>query len=108
MDAVTYLREKDRLTDCCEIGCEDCRLDPYCSENSADHEKAVEIIENWAKECPEETYKTKFLKAFPKAHELTFQGECCLNYIFDLTDDNTPLCDEFKTCEKCWDQPYKE
>lgn len=60
MDAITYLREKERLTKCSTSACNccECRLDYDnngfkigCDELEGKHpEEAVRIIEEWSKE----------------------------------------------------------
>lgn len=58
MDAVTYLKEKNRLTEGCEKNCRLCKLsrthnNKGCSCSNLEHnfpEEAVKIIEEWIKE----------------------------------------------------------
>lgn len=70
------------------------------------HEKAVEIIEVWAKENPERTYTMDFLEKFPKAKR-DWDGLPCfcvqeLGYIKRCPDI------ALKPCEECWNQPMEE
>jgi len=112
MDAVTYLKEKGRLTKHCSISCEDCRLG--ASKNKYDFacdnfeqtypEETVEAIRQWGILCPEETYKTKFLNAFPnaelRAKSIEHIGVC----VYDVFKIEPKCLTEFKgECEKCWD-----
>lgn len=73
MDAVEMLKEKARLTNNCNIYCTACRLGPNmnfkekcCTQlQREDPEKYVEIIEQWSKDCPKQTYLSKLLEVFP-------------------------------------------
>lgn len=73
MDAVEMLKEKTRLTKECTINCDDCRLgarhtgyELNCVGLSRmDPEKYIEIIEQWSKDCPKQTYLSKLLEVFP-------------------------------------------
>lgn len=75
MDAVEYLKQKNRMTNNYTIACNTC---PLAIENNNRNlvcanfvrhyiEEAVEIVENWAKEHPAKTYKDVFLEKFPDA-----------------------------------------
>lgn len=109
MDAITYLKEKSRLTNGCKINCAECKLgmeEEYDCEDfeNAHPEKVIAIIEQWAKDCPEETVLDDFKKNYPQAL---------------LDGDGTPLqscpfrlnpkykeCREFANiCKACWNQP---
>ena len=75
MNAVTFLKEKNRLTKQCNIKCSECRLsfiknekgltclalEKYCPE------KVVEIVENWSREHSIKTRQSEFLKQYPNA-----------------------------------------
>lgn len=81
MDAVEYLKAKARMTkvgdgvhdDLCGISCDECPL--YDENNGMEvdcqnlesfyPEKAVKIVEKWAKEHPIKTRQSEFLKMFP-------------------------------------------
>ena len=107
MDALMYFKEKKRLAKDCEIVCSDCRLgatlngkDYGCSSLEDEYpEQAVAIIEQWSKDCPEETYRSHFLKSYPKAN-----FNFCQRFVFGGAE---PCLSEM-SCADCWDQPYKE
>lgn len=107
MDAIKYFQEKNRLTKDCGIFCVDCKLNcqQRCGELEMNEpEKAVKIIEQWGKDCPEENYKNYFLKVFPRA-KLTAEGypHLCVEDAF-----GTPAsCGNYNCCQ-CWDKPYRE
>lgn len=75
MDAITFLKEKNRLTKQCNIDCSKCHLsfaknekDLTCSVLEIEYpEKYVEIVENWSKEHPIRTRQSEFLKQYPNA-----------------------------------------
>lgn len=82
MDAVEFLKEKDRMCraicivggfvgrgDKCEIERQRQRkCGQTCNGYIVNHpEEAVEIVERWAKEHPRKTRQSEFLKMFPRA-----------------------------------------
>lgn len=91
MDAVEYLKQKNRMTNNCTIACNTC---PLAIENNNRNlvcanfvrhyiEEAVEIVENWAKEHPAKTYKDVFLEKFPDAKiEKNGVPYPCIIYLF--------------------------
>lgn len=74
MDAIKYLKEKKRMTKDCDVTkCTEC---PFWSGNNGEYtacgmleglhpEKAVEIVEKWAKENPLKTRQSELMKVFP-------------------------------------------
>lgn len=69
-------------------------------------EKAVEIIEVWAKEHPERTYMMDFLEKFPKAN-LDIRGLpkiCVIDLGYPMICPDTII----RKCEECWNQPMEE
>lgn len=75
MDAVEFFKAKDRM---CKIYWGNCKICDLSSDNNAmnmgcssfvEHypEKAVAIVEKWAKEHPAKTRQSEFLKMFPDA-----------------------------------------
>lgn len=67
MDAVEYVKTLCRL---CK-NCSECPLrnkeDGSCIVNRSEHaEKAVQIVEQWAKDHPLKTRQSEFLKIFPE------------------------------------------
>lgn len=72
MDAVEYIKtrcrlckSKDRCSECPLRNKEDGRCIAYVSEYA---EKAVQIVEQWAKDRPSKTRQSEFLKSFPNAY----------------------------------------
>ena len=100
MDAVEFLKEKSRMCNTfnlCDGGgyketCELYKEGLTCADYTNDYpEKAVEIVERWAKEHPKKTRQSKFLKVFPAAKvdidnvpvicpkDLHIDFRCCVN-----------------------------
>lgn len=73
MDAVEYLKEKDRMCQSHATICYGCPIyemgrdtDLDCIETIREKkEQAVEAVEKWAKEHPVKTRQDKFLEIFP-------------------------------------------
>ena len=82
MTAIEYLKAQNRMTKKCGIDCDKCPLssrnneaDCACLELEQDYpEKAVEIVEKWAKEHPVKTRQSEFLKIFPNAPMDDYDG----------------------------------
>lgn len=81
MDAVEFLRGKDRMcrsfnlvcetkegfTTLCEMRAKADEADETCGEYIKEHPaEAVEIVERWAKEHPRKTRQSELLKLFPR------------------------------------------
>ena len=77
MDAIRYFEIKKRMTNGCKSAssCNSCplstennNLNQYCIDFELLYpEKAVEIVEKWAKENPLKTRQSEFLKIIPNA-----------------------------------------
>jgi hypothetical protein len=68
-------------------------------------EKAVEIIEAWAKEHPEKTYMQDFLEKFPDA-TMHSCGECPAACRAKIYGTSCPNSLSFY-CVKCWNEPME-
>lgn len=65
MDAIKYLKTKNRMTEECEIDCGNCPL--YREYNCLDEvnpEEAVRIVEQWGKEN-QKTYRSAIFEMLP-------------------------------------------
>ena len=109
MDAVEYLKAKNRMTNNCDMNCEDCPLFSLnngrgipCREMEIKFpENDVRIVEKWSKEHPLKTYVQDFLDKFPNARKenngipLTCKsnvyGGSCIDH-----------------CPACWNSPMEE
>ncbi len=79
MDAVEFLKEANRMHNFDNQDCAKCEINKRrggnlsCVNWTLSHPaEAVEIVERWAKEHPQKTRQSEFLKMFPKA--LLFDG----------------------------------
>ena len=117
MDAVKYLKEKDRATNGCVISCMDCVLGKYNEERkyydciqTLDYNMAVEIIEKWSKEHPRKTMLQDFLEKYPNA-PLNDDGvpDACPYHLGYTKEDkcNFSFDGRFK-CFDCWSRPMEE
>ena len=108
MDAKLYLKELKRLTNSCNMDCDDCRLyDKMACECQEGDEMWVDIVEQWAKDCPSETVLDVFRRHYPnflKRESLT--PMLCPNL---LDERYSKLCVDFNKgdyeCVQCWQQP---
>lgn len=86
MDAVEFLKEKDRMCRTILIvggfvgRCDECEIGKRrasgqtCDKYIVKHpEEAVAIVEQWAKEHPRKTRQSEFLKMFPRV-DMTADG----------------------------------
>ena len=104
-----YLKEKNRMTNDCEIGCNHCLIGSYnngfdlmCVEFENTYpDKAIEIVQAWSDKHQAETRAEHFLKMFPNAP--IWKGRpffCVRNLNKKVSCEND--------CEKCWNEPYTE
>lgn len=113
MDAVKFLKEKNRMTKKCSIHCAECPLGSEknttgfaCGDLQREYpEIVVNIVEKWAAEHPKETYLTQFLKHYPNAL-MDDDGipEVCANELGIKRDDGCTA----RNCIKCWNTPIEE
>lgn len=114
MDAVEFLKEKSRMCNTfnlCDGGgyketCELYKEGLTCADYTNDYpEKAVEIVERWAKEHPKKTRRSEFLKLFPAAKvdidsipvicpkDVCVRFRCCVN-------PDERACGQCRDCRK--------
>ena len=120
MDAVEFLKEKSRMCNTfnlCDGGgyketCELYQEGLTCADYTNDYpEKAVEIVEQWAKEHPRKTRQSAFLKMFPDA--FVYQGSIDIDPCKIVKSKyDTEQCKLRKTrewsCENCREQFWHE
>lgn len=112
MDAVRFFKEKMRM--CNSFGGDSCsgclihimqgklRCWQFCAKYP---ERAVDIVETWAKEHPQETYLTQFLKHYPNTPLSVddVPDNICPS---DLGLMEVNRCTE--KCIDCWNTPLEE
>lgn len=116
MDAIKFLKEKNRMTKKCSIHCANC---PLCSEKNTTGllcgdlqrvypEIEVAIVEKWAEEHPQETRLSQFLKYYPNA-PLDMYGipRACVKDL-GIVEYEYLCSDDCTDCPDCWNTPLEE
>lgn len=114
MTALEFLKAKVRMTQNCNVDCLDCPLSYRNNKTGksctkfiiTSPEKAIEIVENWAKEHPVKTFLSDFFEKYPDA-QIDDNGlpNICPYYLgyTDITDEGDCNWD----CKKCWNREFK-
>lgn len=112
MDAVRYLKEKERRCDSFDDHCAGCEIKSAkngmtCGAYIKKYpEQAVAIVEKWSAEHPKETRLARLLKNYPNTPLLNKDGipvyVCAAHLgLMDIDD-----CDN--DCIICWNTPLEE
>lgn len=109
MDAIQFFKTVGRICKTNNEKCDECPLDKcHCSayinymvdtEQDKDIEEMVKIADRWAKEHPDKTRQSEFLKQYPNASILDGVLIICPLAI-DKALDDSKRCYE-TTCHKC-------
>ncbi len=73
-------------------------------------DEAIQILQKWSDEHPEQkpkTYADVFFEKFPKALRDGNDPGICIEFVFG----NKPheiSCDDPSSCHRCWNEPYTE
>ena len=108
MDAKLYLKELKRLTNSCNIACDDCRLYDGMSGECHEHDEiGVDIVEQWAKDCPPETALDALKRHYPnflRDNDNITPHSICPD---SLNPKYNKHCAESRiwSCVECWNQP---
>lgn len=114
MKAVEYLKEKARMTDRCNIFCEDCPLayinngemvNCGCLERDFP-KKAIGIVQKWAEEHPAKTMLKDFFEKHPSAPIGDFGVPNTCPHAIGYTKENR--CFGSGKCYECWNRPLEE
>lgn len=72
MDAIEFIRERDRMCRSFGGGCEGCSMDgePCGGYMGVDAERLIGAVEAWSKENPRKTRQSEFLKQYPYANRI--------------------------------------
>lgn len=110
MDAVEYVKTL-RIMCKNQANCPECPLQDKenccCIMDTIEYvEKAVQIVEQWAKDNPIKTRQSEFLKRFPNAKTMGDVITICPNDI-DSTYRNMEYCDH-SFCEECCKKYWNE
>ena len=114
MNAVEFLKVKARM--CRAYNCNKCDL--YHAAHMEDHsgctgfekefpEKAVEIVERWARENPAKTRQSEFLKLFPNA-KVSENGVIAIDPCVIDAKFSCPFNDRLSCCEQCRETYWSE
>ena len=109
-----YLKEKDRLCkltekcDNCPLGCRNNGMDLTCDKLQVTCPRtAIELVQKWSDEHPQETILSDFLKKYPNT-PLNAYGTPENVCPCDLgLEDMHEYCEGIE-CLYCWNQPLKE
>ena len=125
MDAVKYLKEKNRMFDslgrtggrCKGVNCKSCPFDSYnsgmrcgCVDFQVEYpEKSVAIVEKWSAEHPQKTILQDFLEKYPNAPmlETGIPKSVCPHHLGYESIKDKPCRTEAGACAKCWNRPLK-
>lgn len=119
MDAVDFIKTKNRMCNYYTLCSDGCSLLEYCTttgsscdEYENEPERVVTIVEMWGKEHPLKTIIQDFLEKYPKAI-LDTSNKTPLNICpTDLGYTDRKLCAggicDSKLCEECWNHPLEE
>lgn len=111
MDAIKFLQEKKRMCDSYWNFCTKCEIRNQGNGLECEKfmkmfpEKTVDIVEKWAKEHPQETRLTQFLKHYPNAlMDNDGTPKACVKELgFNKGSSCTPM-----NCIECWNRPLDE
>ena len=116
MDAVKFIKEKDRMCHSYEdkfhFRCNECSLSSVkngyhssCQSFIVNHpEKAIEIIEKWSEEHPKKTRLDDFERKYPDAKYVCGIPSFCCSDLGYCDCKDTCTAD----CEKCWNTPLED
>lgn len=111
MDAVKFLKEKERMCDSFNSYCDGCEIESQrcgigCGVYMRKYpEQAVSVVEKWVAEHPQETRLTRLLKNYPNT-PLNDDGIPVYICTSDLGLMDVDYCDD--DCVSCWNTPIEE
>lgn len=120
MDAIKFFKEKKRMCKSLGEGCTGCMIHitkcelrcwQFCEKYP---ERAVDIVETWAKEHPRKTILQDFLEKHPKAtiEDGAVPAVCPfqLGYETESEKDKNGYCESTARdgCRRCWNRPLEE
>lgn len=111
MDAVRYLKERERRCDSFDDHCTGCEIKSAkngmtCGAYIKKYpEKAVAIVEEWSAEHPEETRLTRLLKNYPN---MPLKANGIPDRICPVHLGLMDIDDCIDDCVSCWNTPLEE
>lgn len=113
MKAVEYLKAKARMCNAlvcnCPLSKRNNEKGLLCESFEKDYpEKAIEIVEKWAKENPVKTYLSVLLEKLPNS-QIHKNGlpKFCPDLLFG-EKAKPKECMNDTSCKQCWNREYKE
>lgn len=117
MDAVKFLKERNRMCEEAGWGCRSCYLvkktDKTCWTLEADDiDKAIKAVGDWSKEHPIKTRQSEFLKLFPNARKHGYNTSLLEIRPCDIDAEWGEIhCELSNTCTDCrkdyWSEDVK-
>lgn len=108
MNAVKFLKEKNRMCNCHNDYCCDCPLEDYDCDGTKEEEfeAIVAAVEKWSDEHPLKTILIDLLEKYPKTL-LDEDGtpNFCPHQLGYEKDKAVCSC---KSCTSCWNRPIEE
>lgn len=101
MDAVKYLKERERMCNSYNNMCDGCGFGKVtkCNRTEEDNpEKAVEIVEKWSKEHPAKTRQSEILKIIPDA---TIRNGILITKPCEVNEKIKDRCKKYDYCRDC-------
>ena len=115
MDAVEFLKEKERMCKSLNCGCSKCGIDALEHGRGACRgvvkrlpEESVEIVERWAKEHPRKTRQSELLKIFPNARRWDNSIDLCPQMIEEFDCPQKHGAENWMSCAKCKGRYWNE
>lgn len=85
MDALEFIRERNRMCKSFGVCCNNCPADKNAScDGFAWKEELVSIVENWVKENPRKTRQSVFLEQWPNAQMEFGVLQICPKFVMGL------------------------
>lgn len=109
-----YLKERGRMTNSCEIHCDNCPLSRYnngekiiCIRYETKYrDRAVEIVQQWSDKHPRKTILDDLKEKYPnyKISSIGTPSICP----YKLGYEESAKCPAVDTCAECWNRPLDE
>lgn len=119
MDAVEFIRGRDRMCRTFNMRCRGCEIAKHMEGNESCNDyikrcpaEAVEIVERWTKEHPLKTRQSELLKIFPNARRWDNFIDLCPQMIENFDCPQKHEGDTWKSCTECkrqyWNAEVKD
>lgn len=110
MDAVEFLKEKNRMCsyykEDCNEGCPAFTLSNCCYPKDDEIKLIIDIVEKWRQEHPKRTFLQDFLEKHPKAPLTIDKNPSFCPYHCGYT--KSTVYKDCEDCIECWNRPMEE